>query len=65
MKGAEMLVVSLRCVNFRFWSRLGSFGQNTIILAVKVSFRVALEEIFRKLYIFNSSYLLYSCNQRL
>ena len=31
MKGAGMLVVSLRVVNFRFWSRLGCSGQNTII----------------------------------
>ena len=29
--GAGMLVVSLRGVNFRFWSRLGCSGQNTII----------------------------------
>ena len=26
-----MLVASLRGVNFRFWSRLGCSGQNTII----------------------------------
>ena len=31
MKGARMLVVSLRGVNFRFWSHLGCSGQNTII----------------------------------
>ena len=43
----RMLVVSLRGVNFRFWSRLGCSGQNSIILAAKVSFRVALEEIFK------------------
>ena len=43
-----MLVVSLRGVNFGFWSRLGCFGQNVIILAVKVSFRVAREEITKK-----------------
>ena len=31
MKGAGMLVVSLRGVNFRFWSHLGSAGQNAFI----------------------------------
>ena len=31
IKGARMLVVSLRGVNFRFWSHLGCSGQNTII----------------------------------
>ena len=35
MKGAEMLVVSLRCVNFRFWSRLGCSGKNAIIFSRK------------------------------
>ena len=37
MKGAGMLVVSLRGVNFmiRFWSRLGCSGQNSIILSRK------------------------------
>ena len=44
MKGAAMLVVSLRGVNFRFWSRLACSGQNTILyLALKVSFTVAFE----------------------
>ena len=33
--GARMLVASLRGVNFRFWSRLGCFGQNTIIFSRK------------------------------
>ena len=33
MKGAGMLVVSLRGVNFRFWSRLGCSMQNTIIFS--------------------------------
>ena len=31
LKGTGMLVVSLRGVTFRFWSRLGSFWQNVII----------------------------------
>ena len=35
MKGAWMLVVSLRGVNFRFWSHLESSGQNTIIFGRK------------------------------
>ena len=35
MKEAGMLVVLLRSVNFRFWSRLGCFGQNTIIFSRK------------------------------
>ena len=44
-----MLVVSLRGVNCRFWSRLGCSGQNTNIftVAAKVSFRVAREEILK------------------
>ena len=46
MKVAGMLVVSLRGVNFRFWTRSGRgvLGK-TLYLALKVSFRVALEEI--------------------
>ena len=35
MKGAGMLVVSLRGVNFGFWSHLGCSGQNTIIFSRK------------------------------
>ena len=35
MKGARMPVVSLRRVNFRFWSHLGCSGQNTIIFSSK------------------------------
>ena len=49
MKWTGMLIVSLRGVNFEFWSRLGCSGQNIIIfLAIKVSFRVAHEEITKK-----------------
>ena len=33
MKGEGMLVVSLRGVNFRFWSHLGSSGKNAIIFS--------------------------------
>ena len=35
MEGVGMLVVSLRGVNFGFWSRLGCSGQNTIIFSLK------------------------------
>ena len=35
MKGAGMLVVSLRGVNFRFWSHLGCSEENVIILSCK------------------------------
>ena len=31
MKGAGMVVVSLRGVNFKFWSHLGCSGQNAIL----------------------------------
>ena len=43
MKVVGMLVVSLRGVNFGFWSHLGCSAQS--YLAVKVSFRVAREKI--------------------
>ena len=33
MKGVGMLVVSLRGVNFAFWSHLGCSGQNAIIFS--------------------------------
>ena len=33
MKGVGMLVVSLRGVNFIFWSHLGCSGQNPIIFS--------------------------------
>ena len=33
MKGAGILVVSLRGVNFGFWSHLRSSGQNAIIFS--------------------------------
>ena len=45
MKVVGMLVVSLRGVNFEFWSHLGCSGQNAIIFTVKVLFRVAREKI--------------------
>ena len=33
MKGVGMLVVSLRGVNFGFWSHLGCSGKNAIIFS--------------------------------
>ena len=45
MKVAGMLIVSLRGVNFGVWSHLGCSGQMPLYLEVKVSFRVACEEI--------------------
>ena len=44
MKGLGILLVSLRGVNFGFWSH-GVLGKTTSYLAVKVSFRVAREKI--------------------
>ena len=45
MKGARMLVVSLRGVNFGFSSHLGCSAQNAIIFSREGFFRVAHEEI--------------------
>ena len=47
MKGTGMLIISLRGVNFRFWSCLGCPGKTPLYLAVKVTFRVDLEEIIK------------------
>ena len=48
-RDVRMLFVSLRGVNFGFWSHIGWSGENDIIcspyVAVKVSFRVSREEI--------------------
>ena len=45
MKGAGMLV-SLRVLNIGFWSHLGSvLGKTPLNSAVKVSYRVAREQI--------------------
>ena len=38
MKQTEMLVVSLRGINFAFWSRLGCSGQSANILSCQVPF---------------------------
>ena len=59
MKGVGMLLVSLRGVNFEFWSHLWGSEENTIIcsphVAVKVSLRVSCEEIFLKYGLFQGS----------
>ena len=66
MKGAGMLSdVSLRGVNFRFWSGLWCSGQITIIFSGKGLFQGCSERNITKLYIFNLFYLLDSCNQSL
>ena len=44
MKGVGMIVVSLRGVNFGFWSQ-GVLGKKPSYLSVKVSFRAARDKI--------------------
>ena len=44
MKVTGMLVVSLRVVNCRFWSRLGFLGRKANILLIQVSLRVCLKK---------------------
>ena len=51
IKGLGMLLVSLRGVNFGFWSHLGCSGQLPLYLAVKVSFTVAREKLLYFLYL--------------
>ena len=60
MKGARMLVVSLRGVNFAFWSHLGCSGQNAMIFS-REGHAKKYKNIF-DMYIFNSFYLLHSYN---
>ena len=45
MKGTGILGVSLRGVNFKFWSHLRCSAQMPSYVAMKVSFRVAHEKI--------------------
>ena len=54
MKGARMLVISHRGVNFGFWSHLGCSGQNAIIFSCKDLFSGCMWRNIQKLYIFNS-----------
>ena len=51
MKGVEMLVVSLRGVNFGLWSHLGCSGRNAIIFSREGLFRVACEKNIIEIYI--------------
>ena len=57
-----MLIVSLRSVNFVFWSHLYVMEKTSLCLALKAPFRVAHEEILEYIlldvYIFNLFYLL-------
>ena len=46
IKGAGMLVISLRGVNFGFWYHLGCSGHNAIICSHKGLVRVAHEEAY-------------------
>ena len=48
MEWTGMLVVWLRDVNFGFWSCLGVLGKMSLLLAAKVSLRVAREEITKQ-----------------
>ena len=44
MKVAEMLFVSLRGLNYRFWSHVRCSGQKPIFLLIQVSLRVEYEQ---------------------
>ena len=66
MKGVMRLVVSLRGVNFRFWSRLGCSGLNTItkanrsltiIFTRKGLFLGCLRRNIKKSYIFSIRFI--------
>ena len=61
MKGAWMHVVTLRGAIFGLI--YGVLGKTPLYLAVKVSFRVAREEITKNTYFFNLFYLLDSYNE--
>ena len=63
IKGAGMLVVSLRVVNFGFWSHLGCSGLNAIIFSHKRLIQDCTLRNIKKLFIFNLFYFLDSCNQ--
>ena len=65
MKGAGILVVLLRGVNFGFWSHLGCSVQNVIIFSFKEVLYGCPQRNTKKLYIYNSFYLRDSCNQYL
>ena len=65
MKGAGMIVVSLRGVHFGFWSHLGCSGQNAIIFSRKGLFQGCTPRNIKNINIFNSFYLLDLLNQSL
>ena len=57
MKGAGMLVVSLRGVNFGFWSHLGCSGQNTIIFSRKGLFWGYTRRNIKKIFFFSIRFI--------
>ena len=63
MKGAGMLVVSLRGVNFGFWSHLGCSGQKSIILRHEGLVEGCRNLKIFKMYMFNLFYLLDTYDQ--
>ena len=62
-KGTGMLVVSLRGVNFGFWSRLGCSGQNVIIFSRQGLVKGCTRRNNKAERILNSLYLLNSYKQ--
>ena len=49
LKGARMLVVSLRGVNFGFWTHLGCSGQTAIIFSLRGLFQCCTRRNIKKL----------------
>ena len=67
MKWVVMLVISLRGINFGFWSHLGCSGQNAIIFSRKglvwgCTRKKNIKIYIFDMYIFNGFYLLHSYN---
>ena len=48
---AGMLTVSLKGVNFGFWSRSGCSRKTPLYLAVKILLRAACEEIYQDIFV--------------
>ena len=63
MKGTGMLVVSLRGVNFGFWSCLGCSGQTVIIFSCQGLVMGCMRRNIKKRKNFDSLYLLGSYKQ--
>ena len=59
MKGAGMLVVSLRDIKFGFWFPLGCSGKNAIIFCHQGPRLELHVKNYKNKYIFNSFYLLF------